>query len=408
MHILLAVSGGIDSMYMAMNASELFEGASLAVAHCNFHLRGSESDGDEAFVRSWCEDNNIPLYVRHFDTVEYARENGISIEMAARDLRYEWFRQLCSEQGFDALAVAHNANDNAETLLLNLLRGTGSRGLRGMGESSTTRGLTILRPLLELSRAEILARMQAKGASWREDSTNSENDCKRNLIRNDVFPLLSQINPSFVRTLNADMQRFAQVDDIAEDYFEQHKEAVLNEDGDVMLSGLLRLRHWKYLLWRLIEYSGISGDEFASLVSSLESNKHIAGKYFGPILVASGRLVLSSSSSSRELEMEIVPRSELPSLKQPEGTLILDADKIGLPLKIREWREGDWMQPLGMRGRKKLSDMMTSLKWSRIQKAETKVIEIDGSHVGALLCCRIDDSLKIGPNTRKVLKIWYK
>lgn len=295
--ILLAVSGGIDSMYMANRASEIFPGESFAVAHCNFHLRGEESDEDEAFVRRWCSCSGVECLVRHFDTAGYAKSRGISIEMAARDLRYAWFAELMQERGFEAVAVAHNADDNAETLLLNLLRGTGSRGIRGMSARDNGRG--IIRPLLSVTRAEIRAWMCSRSLSWREDSTNAETDCKRNRLRNAVFPLLKEINPSVVRTLGEDMKRFAQVDDIAEEYFASVKDSVSEQDGTISVKPLLELRHWRYVLWRLVEHCSMSAptfDKLCALLSRYASQPTgtvtLSGKVFessGYILRADGR-----------------------------------------------------------------------------------------------------------------------
>ena len=272
MRILLAVSGGIDSMYLANRAPELFPGASFAVAHCNFRLRGAESDSDEAFVRSWCTEHGMECFVTHFDTAEHAAQEGISIEMAARNLRYAWFSEVCRENGFNALATAHNANDNAETLMLNLLRGTGSKGLRGMSETGHSFGMTILRPLLQTSREEIENWMNDRGMEWHEDRTNAENEYKRNRIRNCVFPMFKEINPSFIQTLGADMQRFAQVDDIAEDYYREAlgKGTYDAAEGSISVPGLLDLKHWRYVLWRLLEGCGFSQQTFEKLVELLQ------------------------------------------------------------------------------------------------------------------------------------------
>lgn len=272
MRILLAVSGGIDSMYLANRAPELFPGASFAVAHCNFKLRGAESDSDEAFVREWCSRHGIECFVTHFDTIGHAAQEGISIEMAARNMRYTWFSELCRANGFDALATAHNANDNAETLMLNLLRGTGSKGLRGMSETGHGFGMTILRPLLGTSREEIEKWMMDRGMEWHEDRTNAENEFKRNKIRNCVFPLFKEINPSFIQTLGADMQRFAQVDDIAEDYYREAlgKGIFDAAEGSISVPGLLELKHWRYVLWRLLENCGFSQQTFEKLVGLLQ------------------------------------------------------------------------------------------------------------------------------------------
>ena len=272
MRILLAVSGGIDSMYLANRAPELFPGASFAVAHCNFRLRGAESDSDEAFVRSWCTEHGMECFVTHFDTAEHAAQEGISIEMAARNLRYAWFSEVCRENGFNALATAHNANDNAETLMLNLLRGTGSKGLRGMSETGHSFGMTILRPLLQTSREEIENWMNDRGMEWHEDRTNAENEYKRNRIRNCVFPMFKEINPSFIQTLGADMQRFAQVDDIAEDYYREALGKGIYDaaEGSISVPGLLDLKHWRYVLWRLLEGCGFSQQTFEKLVELLQ------------------------------------------------------------------------------------------------------------------------------------------
>ncbi len=211
--LLVAVSGGIDSMCLAEKVR--LEGGPFAIAHCNFHLRGKESDGDEAFVKAWADANGIPCHVRHFETSAYAAEQGISVEMAARRLRYHWFGELCRQHGYSGVAVAHNANDNAETLLLNLLRGTGIRGLLGMKAEGFIpdpefSDIPLLRPLLGMTRVDIEAFAAEHGLSWREDATNALNDFKRNKIRNLVFPVFREINPSFVQTLNRDMERFAE------------------------------------------------------------------------------------------------------------------------------------------------------------------------------------------------------
>lgn len=257
-------------MYLANMAPELFPGANFAVAHCNFSLRGEESDGDQAFVEDWCRKHSLPCFTTRFQTEEYAAENGISIEMAARDLRYSWFASLCAQEGFDALAVAHNANDNAETFILNLMRGTGSRGLRGMAADSTRmvdgKQLNILRPLLETSRKEIEDWMNAHGESWREDRSNADTVYKRNLIRHQILPLFEQLNPSYLRTMARDMEHLAQVDDIAEEYFNAHCDLINVES-------LLALEHWEYVLWRMLEPFGFSHETFEKLTALMRKYK---------------------------------------------------------------------------------------------------------------------------------------
>lgn len=191
-------------------------GEPFAIAHCNFGLRGADSDADESFVRDWAARYGITCHVKRFETSAYAASEGISIEMAARRLRYHWFGELCREHGYSAVAVAHNANDNAETLILNLLRGTGVRGIIGMKESGFIpdpdfQDIPLYRPLLSMTREDIEAFAAEHGLQWREDATNALNDYKRNKIRNLVFPVFREINPRFVEVLNRDMERFSSV-----------------------------------------------------------------------------------------------------------------------------------------------------------------------------------------------------
>ena len=405
-NILLAVSGGIDSMYLANRASELFPGALLALAHCNFCLRGEESDGDEAFVRQWCRERGMECHVKRFDTLGYAEAHGLSTEMAARELRYGWFAQLCSEYGYEATAIAHNADDDAETLMLNLIRGTGLRGISGMGERPG-----IVRPLLRTSREEIRKWMLEHGCSWREDSTNAQSLYKRNVLRNEIFPRLRDLNPSLTATLCEDMERFAQAGAIVEDYWLDARERVLCGDGSIDLRALLGLKHWEYVLWRLLEGSGIRKGEFEDLRDTLRSGRQIGGKRFGPVVATSTRLDLCATSvcDGPELLCELLPREALSSLKQEEGCLVLDADKVPQPLRIRHFQPGDWMRPLGMGGRrKKLSDILKELGYTVGSKAGVRVLEIEGSHVGAILCSRIDETLKVDGTTSRVLRLKFK
>ena len=274
MKVLLAVSGGIDSMYMAERAPELFPGASFAVCHCNFRLRGDESDGDEAFVRDWCARKGMPLFVKSFPTADFARQNDLSIEMAARELRYSWFGELCASEGFDCVAVAHNADDNAETFFLNLLRGTGTRGLRGMGDRDF-----IVRPLLGISRTEIRSWMEERGLAWREDSTNASSAYKRNRLRGEVIPVLKEMNPSLLSSLGRTMEHIRQVDDIAEDYFLSVRDDVLRS-GMIHIRALLALKHPRYVLFRLAEPAGLTETALDNLWELINSGRQVGGRVF--------------------------------------------------------------------------------------------------------------------------------
>ncbi|MBR1576244.1 MAG: tRNA lysidine(34) synthetase TilS, partial [Bacteroidales bacterium] len=212
---LLAVSGGVDSMSMADLFLNSARRLPLAVAHVNFGLRGADSDGDEALVRHWCETSGVPFFVKRVETDQYASKRGISVEMAAREIRYGWFAELCREEGFTHLAVAHNLDDNAETLLLHLLRGTGLRGLAGIREDVPLPGaenVRLIRPLLAFSRREIEDFALRAGVDFHIDATNADTSIHRNRIRGKVFPELAAINPSFRRTFLREMQYFRQAD----------------------------------------------------------------------------------------------------------------------------------------------------------------------------------------------------
>lgn len=312
MSVLLAVSGGIDSMYLAHRAAEFFPKEDYALAHCNFQLRGEESDGDEEFVRAWCDKQGIKGYFTKFNTAQYAENKGISIEMAARDLRYGWFSQLCKEQGYRAVAVAHNANDNAETLILNLSRGTGMKGLRGMAVcSERENGLVILRPMLGISRDEIATWMNARQLSWREDSSNSSCEYKRNILRHQVLPTLAKLNPSIIHTLNANMERFSQADDLAQDYIRESISKIQDKDGQIIVDKLLELKHWEIVLWHIVEHCSLIAPTFEKLKELLKRFRNeprgtvtIGGKRFESsshiIYIKSGRLLITKRTLSHK------------------------------------------------------------------------------------------------------------
>mgnify|MGYP003311006894 CR=1 FL=1 len=403
--ILLAVSGGIDSMYLLNRAGDFFPGENFAVAHCNFRLRGVESDGDETFVREWCDSHGIKSFTKRFDTAGYAVSKGISIEMAARELRYRWFARLCRDEGFGAVAIAHNANDNAETLMLNLLRGTGMRGICGMSADSVLNfgdsSVRVIRPILGTGRAEIRQWMERYGLSWREDSTNAENDCQRNIIRNEVFPLFERINPAFLETLTGDMRHFAQAGEVAESYF---KESGLNAES-IDLCGLMSRPHWKYLLFRLTE-GRLNEAQFDDLAACLESGRQIAGKKFGAYIASATELILQHDTTDfTQPHWRIVDRRTIKELKRTDGSLVLDAAPFGGSPVFRRWKEGDWMVPFGMKGRKKLSDIFSDLHWSVPRKRDTVVLEYPGtpSRVAAIVGLKIDDTLRVTDNTTEVI-----
>ncbi len=419
MKLLLAVSGGIDSMYMANRAldSALFSyEASFSVAHCNFHLRDEESDADREFVRHWCEENGVEFLSEDFDTSGYAKKKNISVEMAARELRYAWFSKLCQEHGFEATVVAHNSDDNAETLLLNMLRGCGSRGMSGMRKDSGVFPSRILRPLLDISRAEIQEYMESHALPWREDRTNKEDIYKRNLLRHKVLPVFKEINPSALRTLSKDMAHIKEVDDIADEYY------IHNRGSLHRVESLLGLKHWRYVLYREMQEKGFSEGAFQDLCSLLTSGAQRSGKKFisdrwvlslgTDAIDFSPKKELDSSSESscmevsqpgrysfgeRTFEISLEPARD--SLKTRTGEIIASPRSLKFPFFIRNWQEGDWIQPLGLKGKKKISDMMVDLKIPAFEKS-TEAVIVSGKEekeVLSLLTRRISEKIKVCP-----------
>ena len=400
--LLVAVSGGIDSMCLAEKVR--LEGGPFAIAHCNFGLRGEESDGDEAFVKAWADAHGIPCHIKRFETSAYAAQEGISIEMAARRLRYHWFGELCREHGYSGVAVAHNANDNAETLILNLLRGTGVRGILGMKADGFVpdpefADVPLHRPLLGMTRADIEAFAAEHGLSWREDATNALNDYKRNKIRNLVFPVFREINPSFVETLNRDMERFAEA--LPEEVYPSEPSGAtpLRPSHCPAGSGPLPLMRPRVA----------TGSE--GYTSSGRDVEHQNGTFGGRKGQTEGFEHENGTSGVREAEFEV--KEELwdgaGEVKQPAGMLILDADKAG-ELVEGTWETGDWIRPLGAPGKKKLQDWFTDHHIPADEKPFVKLYKKadEPHHVVAIAGWCIDHSVRVTRSTRRILRISIK
>ena len=463
---LLAVSGGIDSMCMAEIFVRRYPCESLAIAHCNFNLRGEESDGDEQLVRRWAEEHGVRIHVQSFDTKGFAREHGVSVEMAARELRYRWFAQLCASEGYDEVAVAHNANDNAETLLLNLLRGSGMKGLAGMSAVSPlpySEGVTarLVRPLLDMTRKQIEGFALANGVRYRNDSTNFSSEYKRNMLRNEAFPVFEKVNPSVVRTLNREMGYFAEANEIVADYCRKEVEDICcpEEQGDARISykALLSKKHWRYLLYHILEPYGFNSAVLASIEDLLSSDRTVSGKRFDskdhtvlmerdhmhvvPLIAGrAGNDVLRHAQpdtlrharpdrasadafmpvrgagtyhvNGRAFKIEVVEWTSDMPLKQAEGVLVLDAEKLRFPFVLRGWRDGDWLIPFGMKGKKKVSDLFADLKYDSVMKASAVMIAdvqtegmADSRHIAGVAGVRIDDRYKVSSSTRSVIRI---
>ncbi len=356
---LLAVSGGIDSICLASLFLNSSAGRRFAVAHCNFHLRGEDSDSDEALVAAWCGRNGVRYHKADFDTEQYASSHNVSIEMAARELRYDWFASLCRDNGYYGVAVAHNANDNAETLILNLLRGTGLRGITGMQTESVvpvTRdelsGVRLLRPMLSFSREQIEEYVAAKSLEYHDDRTNAETVYKRNRIRHLVFPVFESLNPSFLTTFAREMNAFSEVQEIADDYFLSVRESVCEPAGkDELLRvnavRLCHLKHYKYVLYRLLEAYGFRDRLLEPVVRLLESGKTFSGKIFeapGYELITAGECLIVRKSARVVPESPAI--SELADVHGDRANLqgnLRGGVTVGTPVGVQGGKRGSVM-----------------------------------------------------------------
>ena len=407
--LLVAVSGGRDSMVLAEKVRR--SGGPFAIAHCNFRLRGEDSDADEALVREWAARYGITCHVKAFETEACALRKGISIEMAARELRYRWFGELCREHGYEAVLTAHHADDNTETFFLNLLRGTGIKGLCGMPESGflpdpVYRDIPLVRPLLRTTRAEIDALADEWKVPYRDDRTNAENAVKRNQLRNRVFPLLREIYPSFERTIAEDMEHLSMVSAIAEDYYREN--ASLLWDGKRLDTTLLRtLPHWEYLLYRILKEDGLSVPLIAQATDIVRSG--VSGKRVGPFVSAAGRLVREESAGAPEITVTEEAWEPGRSPIMPAGVLAVDADKVHGELIPDRWVAGDWIRPLGMRGRRKLQDWFKDRHFSLVDKQQAVIVRdsglTDAHHVVAIAGHVIDNTYRITADTRRIYRI---
>ena len=353
---LLAVSGGIDSICLASLFLNSSAGRRFAVAHCNFHLRGEDSDSDEALVAAWCGRNGVRYHKADFDTEQYASSHNFSIEMAARELRYDWFASLCLDNGYYGVAVAHNANDNAETLILNLLRGTGLRGITGMQVETVTRdelsGVRLLRPMLSFSRKQIEEYVAANSLEYHDDRTNAETVYKRNRIRHLVFPVFESLNPSFLTTFAREMNAFSEVQEIADDYFISVRDGVCEPAGmDELLRvnavRLCGLKHYKYVLYRLLEVYGFRDRLLEPVVRLLESGKTFSGKVFeapGYELITAGECLIVRKAARVVPESPVI--SELADAHGDRANLQGDLQggvTVGTPVGVQVGKRGSVM-----------------------------------------------------------------
>ena len=415
--LLVAVSGGPDSVVL-LDALHR-EGFFVVIAHCNFHLRGDASNEDAEFVKSLAAKYQVPYCLIDFDTEKVAEERKISIEMAARDLRYEWFEQMAAEYNCDLIAVAHNADDTVETFFLNLTRGSGLQGLSGMAQ---LRG-KIVRPLLKVSRKQIMEYIAEYNLQYRIDATNLETIYTRNKIRHNLIPQFEEINPSFLNTMANNMRFIASAQSIVEAYAAEAYKKVVEIDNECVIFDLKALKQCQgidTLLFIWLTPYGFSSDVIMQLYHSLFDN--LSGKQF---ISATHRIVLERESieleliQSRDAIHSVLIEQEETSLESPihleinevdivdfkliksANVACLDAAKLQYPLILRRWQQGDWFIPFGMKGRKKLSDFFVDKKFSTNEKEQLWLLT-SGDDIVWVVGHRVDARYAVTDKTQRV------
>ena len=415
--VLVGLSGGADSVALLSVLVRL--GYACVALHCDFHLRGEESERDAAFARTFAESLGVPFYQTDFDTVAYAREHHLSIEMAARALRYAWFEETRERLGAQAIAVAHHRDDSVETVVMNLIRGTGIRGLTGI----RPRNGFVVRPLLCVSRADIVAWLESQGVRYVTDSTNLSDAYTRNFIRLNVLPLLEKINPSVREAIARSAEHLSAVASVYAYEIARAREEVFVSEGCLSIEALCRFPAPEAILYELLKEYGFSRWVSADVFDALrkESGKVFYSKTHRLLkdraylwIVPLEREAEKTSfllDPSREIYREPVGLTFRELLFTPDFQIeknrrvaYFDADKLRFPLTLRKWREGDWFVPFGMKGRQKLSDYFSDHKFSRIEKEKAWLL-CSGDAIIWLIGERADNRFRIDSGTKRVLAV---
>lgn len=413
--ILVAVSGGVDSMVMLHLFREA--GFNLAIAHCNFQLRGEQADADEALVVAAGQQLRVPIHCQRFDTLDYAKAHGLSVQMAARELRYHFFDTVVAAHGYDLIATAHHLNDSLETTVLNLARGSGLAGLAGI----PVRQGRVIRPMLFATRETIEAYARARDIPWREDESNASDDYQRNFVRHRIVPLLRELNPGLEKTFALTLERLGQahaivdgcVDGIEATHVDRSGQRITLETGPIrdsqggvlLLHELLRPFGFQYPQCRDILASAQAGKQFFSPTHVLTVDRErciveprAEADAFSVSLGIGDSL---AEGAGQRLSIEVVDRERF-ALSREKNIGQFDLDALTFPLTWRTWRRGDSMMPLGMANRKKLSDVLIDEKVSVPDKARTTVIEAGGEIVW-VVGLRTAEVAKVTDRTRKIV-----
>ncbi len=416
---LLAVSGGMDSVVMA----DLYyrAGYPAAIAHCNFKLRGEESEEDQAFVRRLAEAYDFPFYTKNFDTQEYANQNGISIQMAAREIRYRWFERLLESPDMECLAAGHHLDDSIETFFINLMRGCGIRGLHGI----LPRQGHLVHPLLFATREDIESYIRAHGLQYREDSSNRSEKYQRNKIRHRLLPLIEEMHKDYRQTFGENFERIRQAEQIFKQKVHEEYSKVADREGPDLCFDIGKLKELhppETYLYEFLAPYGFHYRDIKKIVVALDS---VPGKQFYSeqylLLKDREKLILSEREEVHESFYTITedmdylekparvniskrPYTKDTPIRRERNIAMLDYDKLQFPLKLRRWKQGDRFQPLGMKQMKLLSDFFIDNKLSVLEKERVWILE-SGMDIVWVAGQRIDERYKVTKDTQWVYQL---
>ena len=414
--ILAAVSGGMDSVVMSHLLKS--SGFSFGIAHCNFQLRGGEALADQQFVKSLASQLDVPFHTIDFDTKKYAVDNKVSIQMAARELRYQWFGQISQQAGYDVISLAHHQNDAIETILLNLTRGTGIAGLHGI----LPKNGDLVRPLLFLKREEIQDIIKTNGLEYVEDSSNASAKYARNKIRLEVIPKLKELNPALEKTFEHNLQHFRDLEQLLEQRLTDLKESLFISRGDeihIPIEEIKKLSPQNLLLFGLLQEYGFNETTVNDIISAL--HKH-SGRVFEStdfkLVLDRENLVLTKKQSGipervniSNTDHEVTFNNYRLNILHDDSPLIIkdnplavsiDANLLVYPLTIRAWQQGDQFQPLGMRTRQKISDFFIHQKVPLHQKNDIPLLVNSNGDIIWVGGYRPDERYKVSKKTKKV------
>jgi tRNA(Ile)-lysidine synthase len=417
---IVAISGGVDSVVLADVCKR--SGLHFTLAHCNFRLRDEESERDEQFVRAYAQNLQVPLEVIQFDTSQFAQENKLSIQEAARVLRYQWFDDLKKSGQFDYILLAHHANDNIETLLMNFLRGTGLKGLTAI-PAGTTKEKRLLRPLLTVQRSDIIFYSQKHGLSWVEDSSNSSLKYTRNYFRHELIPSIEKVFPQVENNLLGNIERFTKIYNLYQVMVTELKEKICERRSNEIRVPIKKLEKYldTSLVYDIIKDYGFGEKQVPDVKKLLkaESGKFIENENFQVIrhrnwlIIAPKTLDTAIIAIGKDQQLIRYPSGVLEFDTQLAGKLklegdanlaLLDIKNIEYPLVLRKWKTGDYFYPLGMTKKKKLSRFFIDQKLSRNIKENTWILE-SGKRIIWVVGMRIDERFKITPSTKEILRI---